>query len=68
MEIKDLQGMVIKVTDLEGSIAQVEEFMGYHHIHAEESLQRFDQERYKYWKDFYEKLLLLREQTKTTGL
>ena len=64
MEIKDLQGMTIKVTDLEGSIAQAEEFMDYHHIDKEESLQRFDETRRAYWKDIYEKLLQLKEHLK----
>lgn len=57
--------MVITVTDIEGSIAQAEEFMGYHHFDAEESLQRFDEERHKYWKDVYEKLLQLKEQAQS---
>ena len=61
MQITDLEGRVIAVTDLEAAIAQVEEFMRYHHIDSNEGLQRLEAQRLRYWQDIYNKLLELRK-------
>ena len=60
MEITDSQGMVITVTDIEASIAMVEDFISYSHIDADEGIRRFDEQRKAYWTDIHEKLLQLK--------
>jgi len=55
-----MEGRVIQITDLDEAIEQVEQYMSYTHVDAEESLVRLEQQRHLYWKDIYQKLLALR--------
>jgi len=65
MEIKDLQGMVIKVTDLPQSIEMVREFLSYRFEQRERSLMAFEQQRLDYWRDVYKQLIMLQYQRST---
>jgi hypothetical protein len=59
MEIKDLQGKVIKVTDLPQSIIQVKEYLSYRYEQREKSLIDFETQRLNYWRDVYRQLIML---------
>lgn len=61
MQITDLKGYPIKVTDLDKAIEQTEFFKDCHHVPPVKS----DKERQAYWGDMYEKLTALKEQLKT---
>lgn len=61
MQITDLNGYPIEVTDLDKAIEQTEFFKDCHHVPPVES----DKERQAYWGDMYKKLLALKEQLKT---
>ena len=61
MQITDLNGCEIEVTDLDKAIEHTEFFKDCHHVPPVES----DKERQAYWGDMYEKLIALREQLKT---
>ncbi|WEK17943.1 MAG: hypothetical protein P0Y49_14165 [Candidatus Pedobacter colombiensis] len=54
-------GGIIIVTDLKAAIEQVELFIELTHEDAADtpSLQRFDQQRLRYWKDMQQKLMQL---------
>ncbi|ALR29282.1 3-isopropylmalate dehydratase [Chryseobacterium sp. IHB B 17019] len=58
MKINDLNGFEIEVTNLKEAIKQAKVFKDLHHTPPVPS----DQERQAYWKDFYEKLLKLKNQ------
>ncbi|AZA95627.1 3-isopropylmalate dehydratase [Chryseobacterium shandongense] len=60
MQLTDLNGHTIKVTDLDKAIEQIEFFKDCHHVPPVES----DKERQAYWGDMYKKLLALKEQLK----
>lgn len=60
MQITDLNGDTITVTDLNKAIEQTEFFKDYH-VPPVES----DKDRQVYWDDMYKKLLALKEQLKT---
>lgn len=64
MEITDLEGRVITITDLDASIAMVEDYMTYTHLDADESLRRLEGRRTAYWKDIHQKLLFLKANLK----
>jgi hypothetical protein len=53
MEIKDLNGLKIRITDLERAIEMAEFFKDCHHTPP----HPMDEQRQAYWKDFYEKLI-----------
>jgi hypothetical protein len=59
MEIKDLQGKVITVTDLPQSIIQVKEYLSYRFEQREQSLIDFETQRQTYWRDVYQQLIIL---------
>lgn len=56
MKITDLNGLDIKVTDLEKAIDQADYFKDAHHIPPVDS----DKQRQEYWTDIYNKLLMLK--------
>ncbi|MBN9285545.1 MULTISPECIES: 3-isopropylmalate dehydratase [unclassified Flavobacterium] len=56
MKITDLNGLEIKVTDLEKAIDQADYFKDAHHIPPVDS----DKQRQEYWTDIYNKLLMLK--------
>ena len=60
MEITDLEGRIITITDLDGSITMVEQYIGYCCEGDCESLKRLEERRKAYWQDVHEKLLLLK--------
>jgi len=59
MQITDLNGDAIKITDLPRAIQQAEEFIGYRH--TDKSLQAMDARLCAYWTDIYNKLLQLKQ-------
>jgi len=54
--ITDLNGLQIKVTDLNEAIKEAEYFKDAHHVPPVKS----DKERQAYWQDVYQKLLQLK--------
>jgi hypothetical protein len=63
MEIKDLQGMVIEITDLTQAINIVREFLRYRFEQRTESLIRFEHQRITYWRDVYWQLIMLQHKS-----
>ncbi len=59
MEIKDLQGKVIQVTNLPLSIIQVQQYLSYRYEQREKSLIDFEHQRLTYWRDVYQQLIML---------
>lgn len=59
MHITDLEGRRIEITDLPGSIVQVEKFISYVDNDPLPSLQRLEDRRLHYWRDIYVKLIVL---------
>lgn len=59
MNIKDLHGKNIEVTDLEEAIQQAENLKDYEH--EDKSFAEFDARQNAYWTDVYNKLLLLKQ-------
>jgi hypothetical protein len=57
MNIIDLDGKEIAVTDLSLAILQADDFRHYRHEFAE-----FDEKQRRYWEDIYQKLLRLRSE------
>lgn len=59
MNIKDLHGKSIEVTDLEKAIQQAENLKDYEH--EDKSFAGFDDRQKAYWTDMYNKLLKLKK-------
>lgn len=59
MNIKDLHGRSIEVTDLEKAIQQADNLKDYEH--EDTSFADFDARQKAYWTDVYNKLLLLKK-------
>nr|WP_314492235.1 hypothetical protein [uncultured Chryseobacterium sp.] len=59
MNIKDLHGRSIEVTDLEKAFQQAENLKDYEH--EEKSFAEFDKRQKAYWTDLYNKLLMLKK-------
>jgi hypothetical protein len=59
MQIKDLYGKEITVTDMDEAIKQTDMFRKYSDLDAPEGQSEFDRERKAYWTDLHEKLLEL---------
>jgi hypothetical protein len=55
MEITDINGCLITVTDLEAAIKQADEYR--HYKHKDKSYSDFEKQRNAYWTDIYHKLL-----------
>lgn len=58
MEIIDLDGKTIKVTDLDEAIRQAKAFCGFRH--TDEAFVVLDAKLELYWNDVYRKLLALK--------
>lgn len=54
--IKDNEGNLIEVKELQAAILQVAEYIHYLHGDSAPELHRFDQRRQAYWKDVFKKL------------
>ena len=61
MQITDLEGRQITVTDLDKAIQQAETFRHFRHENPE--YRTLDEILQQYWNDLYIKLLCLKEQT-----
>jgi hypothetical protein len=61
MEIIDINGRVIQVTDLKLSLLQADDYR--HYRHADPAFAAKDEVLATYWGDIYQKLLLLELQT-----
>jgi hypothetical protein len=59
MQIKDLYGDSITVTDLKAAIEQAHLFKNLSHIDPTPKMKVQDYERKQYWTDIYRKLLQL---------
>ena len=57
--LKDLNGELITITDLEKALAQADEYRYYQHTNKK--YKKFDKSRQAYWQDLYEKLKELYE-------
>jgi len=60
MNILDLNGCQIVVTDVEEALAVTAEYMEYRHIDS--SYADFDKRQNAYWKDMHDKLMVLKRQ------
>jgi len=58
--IKDLEGNILEVTDLEEAISQTARYITYLYDRQEPELQVFVKKRQRYWKDIFQKLGKLR--------
>ncbi|SEO79103.1 hypothetical protein [Mucilaginibacter sp. OK283] len=61
MEIIDMNGKVIQVTDLKLSLLQADDYR--HYRHTDPAFAAKDEVLATYWSDIYQKLLLLELQT-----
>jgi hypothetical protein len=59
MKIIDFNGYPIEVTDLNKAIEQAEEYKDYQH--TDPSFADFDKRQKAYWKDLYEKLIIIKK-------
>jgi hypothetical protein len=64
MEITDLNGNSIEVTDLETAIKLAGQYKCFEH--EDKSYSDFDNRQKAYWKDIYEKLLLEKDRLSNT--
>jgi hypothetical protein len=62
MKLRDKQGRVFTITNIDRTITMVAEYMEYLNGHAEGGLKRFDEAIQAYWQDFYDKLIELKEE------
>jgi hypothetical protein len=58
MEIIDLEGKTIQITDLDLAILQADDYR--HYRHTDPAFAKIDKELQAYWQDFYEKLVRLK--------
>lgn len=54
--IRDLEGHLIEVTDLNEAIRQTAGYIGILYQQQEPALQAFAKKRQRYWKDIFQKL------------
>jgi len=54
--IKDNEGNLIEIDDLQAAILQVADYIHYLHSDASPEQHRFDQKRHTYWRDIFKKL------------
>jgi hypothetical protein len=64
MEIKDRNGQVIKVVDLQLALLQADDYR--HYRHADPAYRENDAVLATYWEDIYQKLLLLEQENDDT--
>lgn len=60
MYIKDLNGCLIQVTDLDAAIAQADEYR--HARHEDKRFRKLDDRLNQYWQHIYEELQILKQQ------
>ena len=58
MEITDLKGKIIQVTNLDLAILQADDYR--HYRHADLTYAKQDEALQVYWQDVYEKLIAMR--------
>lgn len=58
--IKDNEGNLLEVEDLQKAIYQVAEYINYLHTDNAPDLHRLDEKRQAYWRDIFIKLNLLK--------
>jgi hypothetical protein len=63
MNVTDLDGKTITVTNLKAAIKETGQYMGYSHINPE--FRGFDRKQNAYWLDLHKKLLQLQSELKT---
>lgn len=63
MQITDLEGKKITVTDLQKAIEQAATYKEYSHVTASPEQVISDKERQLYWTDIHEKLLQLQSKS-----
>ena len=61
--IRDLEGQLIEVTDLQEAITQTAAYIGILYQQQDPALQAFVKKRQCYWKDLFQKLGRLKTQT-----
>ncbi len=61
MNIIDLEGKEIAVTDLSLAILQADDYRHYRHINP--VYAEFDEKQRRYWEDFYQKLMHLQSES-----
>lgn len=54
--IRDLEGQLIEVTDLEEAIRQTAAYIGILYQQQDPAWQAFTKKRQRYWKDIFQKL------------
>ncbi len=60
MEIADMNGCQIEITDLDEAIRITAEYKAYRH--KDKGYSEFDKRQKAYWSDMYEKLIALKKQ------
>lgn len=64
MQVTDLNGGHIKVTDLKKAIKMARQYKKYRH--EDKSFSEFDERQKAYWTDMYEKLTTIKKQLNDT--
>ena len=63
MQVTDLNGYPIEITNLKEAIKMARQYKEYRH--EDKSFSEFDKRQKAYWKDMYEKLTAIKEQVTT---
>lgn len=63
MQVTDLNGCSIEITNLKEAIKMAEQYKEYHH--EDKNFSEFDKRQKAYWTDMYEKLKAIKEQFRT---
>lgn len=64
MQVTDLNGCPIEVTDLKEAIKMASQYKEYRH--EDKSFSEFDKRQNAYWTDMYEKLTAIKKQLSNT--
>ena len=64
MQIKDIDGKTIEITDLPNAIKQADLFKGFQHQEQTAQQKIADEHLKRYWTDIHSKLLQLQSKTK----
>lgn len=59
MKIKDIEGKIITVENLQLALLQADDYR--HYRHTDPGFADFDNKQQAYWEDVYQKLLALNE-------
>lgn len=63
--IRDLEGRLLEVTDLNEAIRQTAGYLGILNQQQEPALQAFAKKRQRYWKDIFQKLGRLKRKSES---